>query len=128
MPTDAVPSMKFDKSKGVSFRVANGGAIPNLGSTKLKGNVTLGRSPLQIGTLVAEVTKPLALVDEMVAGGIMVIMHRSGGMAKRLDSNSEEDSRYSQASERKRDCTRKVRWGPSLSKLMRNHKGRSSVH
>jgi len=60
-----------------------------LGSTKLKGNGTLGGSPLQIGTQVAEVTKPLASVDEMVAGGMMVIMHRSGGIAKRLDADSE---------------------------------------
>ena len=44
---------------------------------------------MQIGTQVAEVTKPLASVDEMVAGGMMVIMHRSGGIAKRLDSDSE---------------------------------------
>ena len=44
---------------------------------------------MQIGTQVADVTKPLASVDEMVAGGMMVIMHRSGGIAKRFDSDSE---------------------------------------
>ena len=44
---------------------------------------------MQVGTQVAEVTKPLASVDEMVSSGMMVIMHRSGGIAKRLDADSE---------------------------------------
>ena len=48
---------------------------------------------MQIGTQMAEVTKPLALVDEMVASDMMVIMHRSGGNAKRLDSDSERKIR-----------------------------------
>ena len=89
VPKDAIPGMKLDRSKGGSFRVANGDVIPNLGSTKLKGSGAIGGSPLQIGTQVAEVTKPLASVDEMVASGMMVIMHRSGGIAKRLDADSE---------------------------------------
>ena len=93
VPKDAIPGMKLDKSKGGSFRVANGDVIPNLGSTKLKGNGTIGGSPLQIGTQVAEVTKPLASVDEMVASGMMVIMHRSGGIAKRPDADSERKGR-----------------------------------
>ena len=41
----------------------------------------------------AELTKPSASVDEMVASGMMVIMHRSGGIAKRLDSDSERKIR-----------------------------------
>ena len=53
VPKDAIPGMKLDKSKGGSFRVANGDVIPNLGFTKLKGTGTLGGSPLQIGTQVA---------------------------------------------------------------------------
>jgi hypothetical protein len=93
VPKDAIPGMKLDKSKGGSFRAANGEVFPNLGSTKLKGTGTLGGSPLQIGTQVAEITKPLASVDEMVAGGMMVIMHRSGGIVKRLDSESERKIR-----------------------------------
>ena len=41
----------------------------------------------------AEITKPLASVDEMVANGMMVIMHRSGGIAKRLDIETERKIR-----------------------------------
>jgi len=89
IPKDAIPGMKLDNSKGGSFRVASGAVIPNLGSTKLKGTGTLGGSPIQVGTQVAEVTKPLASCDEMVNGGMMVIMHRSGDIAKRLDADSE---------------------------------------
>ena len=48
---------------------------------------------MQIGTQVAEVTKPIASVDEMVSSGMMVIMHRSGGIAKRLDSDTERKIR-----------------------------------
>ena len=93
VPKDAIPGMKLDKTKGGSFRVASGDVIPNLGSTKLKGTGTLGGSPLQVGTQVAEITKPLASVDEMVSSGMMVIMHRSGGIAKRLDPDTERKIR-----------------------------------
>ena len=85
--------MKVDKSKGGSFRVASGEVLPNLGSTKLKGVGTLSGSPMTIGTQVAEITKPLASVDEMVTNGMMVIMHRTGGIAKRLDINTERKIR-----------------------------------
>ena len=46
-----------------------------------------------MGTQVAEITKPLASVDEMVSSGMMVIMHRSGGIAKRLDPDTERQIR-----------------------------------
>ena len=62
----------------------------------LKGNGTLGGSPLQIGTEFAEITRHLAPVDEMVASGMMAIMHRlpsCTGIAKRLDSDSERKIR-----------------------------------
>ena len=93
VPKDALPNMKIDKSKGGSFRVASGEVLPNLGSTKLKGVGTLSGSPMTIGTQVAEITKPLASVDEMVTNGMMVIMHRSGGIAKRLDIETERKIR-----------------------------------
>ena len=48
---------------------------------------------MQVVTQVAEVTQPLASVDEMVTSGMMVIMHRSGGIAKRLDADSERKIR-----------------------------------
>ena len=82
VPKDAIPGMKLDKTKGGSFRVANGDVIPNLGSITLKGSGTLGGSSLQIGIQVAEITKPFASVDEMVLSGMMVIMQRTGGICK----------------------------------------------
>ena len=48
---------------------------------------------MKIGTQVAEITKPLASVDEMVTNGMMVIMHRTGGIAKRLDIETERKIR-----------------------------------
>ena len=73
--------------------MASGEILPNLGSTKLKGTGTLNGSPIHINTQVAEITKPLASVDEMVSGGMMVIMHRTGGIAKRLDIDTERKIR-----------------------------------
>ena len=66
-----------------------GGVILNVESTKLLGNGTLGASSLQIGSQVAEVTKPLASEDDMVTSGMVVMIHNSGGIAKRFDSDSE---------------------------------------
>ena len=85
--------MKVDKSKGGSFHVASGEVLPNLGSTKLEGGGTLSGSPMKIGTPVAETTEPLASVDEMVNSSMLVIMHRSGGIAERLDTDTERKIR-----------------------------------
>jgi hypothetical protein len=93
VPKDAIPGLTVDKSKGGSFRVASGEVLPNLGSTKIKGVGALSGSPMTIGTQVAEITKPLASVDEMVTNGMMVIMHRTGGIAKRLDIETERKIR-----------------------------------
>ena len=41
----------------------------------------------------AEITKPLASVDEMVTNGMMVIMHRLGGVAERLGIETERKIR-----------------------------------
>ena len=41
---------------------------------------------MKIGTRVAEIAKP---VDEMVSSGMMVIMHRTGGIAKRLSVDTD---------------------------------------
>ena len=88
-----LPGMKVDKSKEGSCVVASGEVLPNLSSTKLKGVGTLSGSPMTIWTQVAEITKPLAPIDEMLANGMMVIMHRSGGIAKRLDIETERKIR-----------------------------------
>ena len=42
---------------------------------------------------VADITKPLASVDEMVANGMVVVVHRSGGIAKCLDIDTEQKIR-----------------------------------
>ena len=93
IPKDAVPGMKLDKSKGGFFRVASGNVIPNLGSTRLDGTGTLNGSPMKISTQVAEFTKPLASVNEVARSGVMVIMHRTGGVAKRLRVDTERTTR-----------------------------------
>ena len=93
MPKDAIPSMTVDKSKEGSFRAACGEVLPNLGTTKLKVVGTLSGIPTTIGTKDGEITKPLASVDEMVTNGMMVIMHWSGRIAKRLDIETERKIR-----------------------------------
>ena len=85
--------MELDETKGESFQVASGDVIPNLGRTQLKGTGNLGSSPLQVGTHVAEIKKPLASVDQIVSSGMMLIMHRSRGIAKRMDSDTERKIR-----------------------------------
>ena len=57
IPKDAVPGATRDESKGVSFRVASGNVIPNLGSTRLDGTGTLNSSPMKSRTHLAEITK-----------------------------------------------------------------------
>jgi len=93
LPKDALPGMKIDRSKGGSFRVASGDVIPNIGSTKLIGTGALNGNPTKIITQVADITKPLASVDEMVNSGMLVIMHKSGGIAKRFDIETERKIR-----------------------------------
>ena len=104
VPKEAITGVKLDKTKGGSLRVASGEVFPNLGSTKLKGTGTLGGSPLQVEAHVADITKPLASVDEMGSSGMRVIMHRSGGIAKRLDSDTERLQRLAQIRDLVKGC------------------------
>ena len=85
VPKLAILCTTIDKGNGGSFRVAIGEKLPSLGMAKLKGEGTPRGSPKVIGTQVAEITKTLPSVDEMVNSGIMVITHKKGGIAKRLD-------------------------------------------
>ena len=48
-----------------------------MGQTKLKEKVTLSGGTMDISTQVGEITKPLALVDEMVNSGLMLVMHKT---------------------------------------------------
>ena len=73
--------------------MVSGEVLPNLGSTKLRGTRAVSGSPLQIGTQVGEITKPLASIDEMVSNGMKVSMHTTGGVAKRLDLEVERQIR-----------------------------------
>ena len=85
VPKVAIPGMKADKSKGGSFRIANGELLPNLGSTKLKGIGALSASAITIGTQAAEITNTFSSVDETVNKGMMVLMPCLGRVGKRPD-------------------------------------------
>ena len=63
--------------------------MPNYGRTNPNGKGTHSGGLVEIGTQVAEITKPLASVDEAMDSGTMVVMHNSKGIAKRLDMETE---------------------------------------
>ena len=80
------------KGKGRGeFRVADGDIIPNLGEVKLKGIGTEGK--VQMTAQVAAVTKPLASAFEMTETGNLVILHRTGGIVKKLSRAAEQKIR-----------------------------------
>ena len=83
-------TMKKGRSNG-GFRVANGQTIPNLGGVELEGLGEKGN--VKLTAQVAAVTKPLASVFEMTESGDLVILHRTGGIVKRLSRNAEEKIR-----------------------------------
>ena len=63
-----------------------------MGPTKLKGKGTLSGSLVENCARVAEITKPLASVDEIINSGMMVSMHKTGEIAKRLDLEVEKEN------------------------------------
>ena len=76
--------MKVEKKGScAAFRVADGHVIPNHGQVKLSGKGTLNASPIKMQSKVAEVTKPLAAVNEIVVSGSIVILHKTGGIVKK---------------------------------------------
>ena len=90
VPKNAIPGAKLKSTgAGKSFRVANGKEIPNLGSTVVDGKVARNGNPVKFTAQVADVTKPLASVDEMVEAGNLVVLHKDGGIAKRLSREVE---------------------------------------
>ena len=93
MPRDAIPGMKMSKPKGGSLRMANGNVIPNLGEAEIKGLGAVNSHPQQFGTQVAGVTKPLAAATEPVDGGRTIILHRTGGIVKKLSHELEKKTR-----------------------------------
>ena len=78
------------KGRG-EFRVANGEIIPNLGEVKLKGIGSEGK--VQMTAQVAAVTKPLASAFEMTETGNLVILHKTGGIVKKLSRAAEQKVR-----------------------------------
>ena len=89
VPREAIPGMRMGRSKRVSFRMANGNVIPNLGETEIKGLGAVNSHPHKFGTQVADVTKPLA--------GRWENNHPAQDWRNREEAESrirEEDSRY----------------------------------
>ena len=73
--------------------MANGSIIPNLGESEIKGLGALNKHHQKFGTQVADVTKPLAAASEAVDTGRTIILHRTGGIVKKLSHESEKKIR-----------------------------------
>ena len=73
--------------------MANGNIIPNLGESDIKGLGALNSHPQKFVTQVADVTKPLAAASEAVDAGRTIILHRTGGIVKKLSHESEKKIR-----------------------------------
>ena len=73
--------------------MANGNVIPNLGETEIKGLGAVNSHPHKFGTQVADVTKPLAAATEAVDSGRTIILHKTGGIVKKLSHESEKKIR-----------------------------------
>ena len=63
--------------------------IPKLGKPEANGSVS-GQS-IAFESQAANITKPLASTNEMVDGGDLIIMHKLGGMIKRVSASIESD-------------------------------------
>ena len=77
LPKRSIPGMEVKKGQtmGRAFRVANGEVIPDLAVAKVLGNAAIRHSPMKMNAQVAEITKPLAFVTEMVDSRNLAIMH-----------------------------------------------------
>ena len=82
--------MKVRKTDNVgkNFRAANGAHIPNQGETTIAGK-DRGGNKLKIVAQVADVTKNLASVMEMVDRGNWVIFHKEGGYIQTMKIEQE---------------------------------------
>jgi len=85
VPPGAIPGMvvKATRNTGKTFRVANGQEIPNQGETKIEGQ-SIEAQAMRITAQVAAITKPLAAANEMVDADNLIILHKEGGMVKKL--------------------------------------------
>ena len=86
----AFKGMKVKKSENVgkNFRTANGAHIPNQGETIIEGKDSAG-GKLKVVAQVADVTKNLASVMEMVDRGNWVIFNKEGGYIQTMKKEDE---------------------------------------
>ena len=92
IPPEGAKGQEIKKGRnGGGFRVANGEMIPNLGEVRLEGVGSNGN--VRMTAQVAAVTKPLASAFEMIENGNIVILHRTGGIVKKLSKSAEEKVR-----------------------------------
>jgi len=75
-----------------NFRVANGSRIPNLGEQFITGKTSNGRD-IKFRAQVADVTKPLASVHEMVESGCTVVFAKDRSYIRSDASGKEIDMR-----------------------------------
>jgi len=75
-----------------NFRVANGSRIPNLGEQFISGKTSNGRD-IKFRAQVADVTKPLASVHEMVESGCTVVFGKDRSYIRSDASGKEIDMR-----------------------------------
>ena len=91
IPPGAIPGMvvKQTRNTGKTFRVANGQEIPNQGETKIEGQ-SVEAQAMRITAQVAAITKPLAAANEMVDADNLIVMHKEGGMVKKLTESEKK--------------------------------------
>jgi hypothetical protein len=91
VPLGAIPGMvvKQTRNTGKTFRVANGQEIPNQGETKIEGQ-SVESQAMRITAQVAAITKPLAAANEMVDADNLIVLHKEGGMVKKLTESEKK--------------------------------------
>ena len=70
--------------------MANGELVPNEGATKLIGETIRGDG-MAITAQVVKVTKPLASANEIVDAGHWIVMHKEGGIIKKVSEEAQKE-------------------------------------
>ena len=87
-PPDTIPGMKPGEGKHKEpYYAANGTEIPNFGEIGIRG-LTTEKAPLSCTMQVAGVNKPLVAKIDMVEADNVVLLTKTGGVAKQI---SDED-------------------------------------
>ena len=103
LPPDQLASIKLEegpaKKRGVSYEVANGDQIPNLGERRFHG-VTESGHVRGITAQVCDVNKPLLSVSKLVASGNRVIFDERGSYVEDISTGdrlwlTEQNGMYS---------------------------------